>query len=391
MKLLKENIRLLLDSKQLIEESFKLRKLNYDWLDNFFIDAQKWLSWEQEATLENGSSQLNDRLKQGLYFIPNFSNNAIIMDKFKEEKKIEKNWNPKKSYNKYKQNLSCDEILERRGWDILSKAIRTFAGNRSYVIQDELFLIENAIFQLVIDKLKHLNFHFMSVPSLINEDAMYMAGFFPFNKYDEFYKTLPSGQYLIGTSEAILTNLFADNLLSENNLPLLYAAFSPCFRTEIANENRGSRGLIRVNQFYKIEQYIVCKNDFDESLYWHYQLLKNSEEILQDLEIPYEIEKNDASEISAGALLAHDINSFFPSTNSYRETQSCSSMYDWQARRVNLKFGTHSKKNYCFTLNCTAIASPRILAAFLENNIMDEVFIHIPKKLRKFLKGVTRL
>jgi seryl-tRNA synthetase len=189
-----------------------------------------------------------------------------------------------------------------------------------------------------------------------------------------------------------LNSLHSGEILNEEDLPVLYAGFSPCFRREAGSGGRDVRGLIRVHQFYKVEQYVMCKNDPEESAKWHRQLLATAEEIVQDLEMPYHIVECCTGDMGAGKYRMHDIETWVPSESKYRETHSCSSLHDWQARRSNLRYrDADGKVRFVYTLNNTAVATPRILAPFLENHQQADGSIRVPEKLRPYLGGVEKL
>jgi seryl-tRNA synthetase len=228
----------------------------------------------------------------------------------------------------------------------------------------------------------------ITVPSMVKESALYGTGHFPFGREDAYYME-KDDIYLAGTAEVVLTSLHSDEILEENQLPILYAGYSPCFRREAGAAGKDTRGLIRVHQFMKVEQYVICKADFDESKKWHAALLACAEEVLQDLELPYQVIECCTGDMGAGKYKMNDIETWMPSENRYRETHSCSSLTDWQARRANLRYrenGTN-KVRHCFTLNNTGIATPRVMAQFLENHQTADGKVRIPAKLRPYMNG----
>jgi seryl-tRNA synthetase len=198
--------------------------------------------------------------------------------------------------------------------------------------------------------------------------------------------------YLTGTAEVAVNAIHHGDSLKEGDLPILYGAFSPCFRREAGASGKDTRGLIRVHQFLKIEQYILCKNDPAESEHWHRQLLRISEELLQALELPYRVVDVCTGDMGAGKIRQFDLESWVPSEKKYRETHSCSSLHEWQARRTNLRYRSNAgAMEYCHTLNNTAIATPRILVPLLENHQRKDGSIVIPKSLRPYLGEISEL
>ena len=148
------------------------------------------------------------------------------------------------------------------------------------------------------------------------------------------------------------------------------------------------RGLLRVHQFYKLEQYVICEDDDAVSAEWHARLLANAEMLLKELEIPYQVVETSTGDMGLGKFRMNDIESWVPSLNKYRETHSCSTLHDWQARRANLRYrDADGKVRYAHTLNNTALASPRILVPLLENHQTEDGRVRLPKALQGLMGG----
>ncbi len=282
------------------------------------------------------------------------------------------------------------QILENHNWADF-KRIAEVAGSRSYLLKNEMAILEYALHRFVMDRLMEKGFTFMTVPSLTREFALVGTGHFPTGR-DQVYYLPADDLYLSGTAEVPLNSLHAGEILSESDLPMKYAAISPCFRREAGSGGRDVRGLIRVHQFTKIEQFILCKNDPEESRRWHDTILGNAKEILEALEIPYRVVEVCTGDMGAGKTKMHDIESWVPSEKKYRETHSCSSLGDWQARRTNLRYrDAEGKVQFCYTLNNTALATPRFLVPFLENHQQADGSIRIPAALQPYLWGKEKL
>ena len=205
---------------------------------------------------------------------------------------------------------------------------------------------------------------------------------------DQNYFLPEDDLYLTGTAEVPVNSLHSGETFEETELPLLYGAISPCFRREAGSAGRDVRGLMRVHQFFKVEQFIISRNDASESRHWHEKLLSISEELIQMLELPYRVIECCTGDMGAGKVKMHDLEVWVPSEKRYRETHSCSTLHDWQARRANVRYRDAQKKvNFCHTLNNTAIATPRILVPLLENHQQKDFSIKIPKALQPFLFG----
>ncbi|MGH3771255.1 MAG: aminoacyl--tRNA ligase-related protein, partial [Pseudonocardiaceae bacterium] len=194
--------------------------------------------------------------------------------------------------------------------------------------------------------------------------------------------------FLAGTAEVALVGLHSDEILDKKRLPIRYAGISPCFRREIGSASRDVRGLLRVHQFEKVEQFVICEADAAESARWHAELLTSAERILQDLGLHYEVVECATGDMGLGKFRMNDINTWFPSLGLLRETHSCSTLHDWQARRANLRYRDSDGK-ICFahTLNNTAVATPRLLAALIENHQTKDHEVRVPTVLRPYLKN----
>ncbi len=278
------------------------------------------------------------------------------------------------------------EILNQRGWAEFER-IAAVAGSRSYSLRGDLVLLEHTLLRYGLEKLSEKGFTLITVPAMAREFAFLGTGNFPTGR-DQVYYLPEDDIYLAGTAEVPINALHAGEILSEDQLPILYGGVSPCFRREAGSAGRDVRGLIRVHQFNKVEQYILCKNDPEESARLHKLLLETSEEILQDFELHYRVVEVCTGDMGAGKFRMFDIESWVPSENIYRETHSCSSLHDWQARRTNLRYrDKEGVVKFVHTLNNTAIATPRILVPFLEQHQTEDGKIRIPPKVRNWLGG----
>jgi seryl-tRNA synthetase len=223
------------------------------------------------------------------------------------------------------------------------------------------------------------------------EAALFGTGHFPAGR-EQVYHLKEDDLYLSGTAEVPVTSIFSGEIVPESEVPKRIGAFSPCFRREAGSAGKDVRGLMRVHQFNKVEQFVFCRNDAEESAHWHQELLKTSEEIVQALELPYRIIEVCTGDMGAGKYRMHDLECWVPSEKRYRETHSCSSLHDWQARRANLRYRDRDEKvRFMHTLNNTAVATPRILIPLLENHQLANGAIRIPKALQGYMGGKDRI
>ena len=278
------------------------------------------------------------------------------------------------------------ELLEKRGWADFARA-RKVAGERAYALTADLVLLERAVHSYALDLLRDKDFTLVSVPSLVREEALIGTGQFPAHR-EETYAITADDLYLAGTAEVALVGFHSDEILDHKRLPVRYAGISPCFRREAGSAGRDVRGLLRVHQFEKVEQFVICAADAAESDRWHAELLGTAEQLLQGLGLAYEVVECSTGDMGAGKYRMNDINTWMPSLGAYRETHSCSSLHDWQARRANIRYrDADGTVRFVYTLNNTAVATPRILAALVENFQTREAQVRVPAVLRPYLGG----
>ncbi len=278
-------------------------------------------------------------------------------------------------------------LMEKNNWGEMER-IAGVCGSRTYAIKNDLAKLELAIHMMVLDKLSENGFNIINVPSIAKERPLYNMGYLPFAS-DEIYYMPADELYLSGTAELVLNSLHMDEILNENDLPILYAGFSPCFRREAGAAGKDTRGLVRVHQFMKTEQFVICKNDIKESEAWHQKLLAISEEILKDLEVPYQVLEVCTGDMGAPKYRQYDLEAWVPSQGVYRETHSASNITEWQARRTNLRYRDNQdgKVKFAHTLNNTGIATPRALVPFIENHQQADGTVKIPAKLQPYMGG----
>jgi seryl-tRNA synthetase len=278
------------------------------------------------------------------------------------------------------------QLLEKRDWADFARA-RKVAGERAYALKSDLVLLERAVHSYALDLLREKDFTLVSVPSLVREEPLTGTGQFPAHR-EETYAIPADDLYLAGTAEVALVGFHSGEILDHKLLPIRYAGISPCFRREAGSAGRDVRGLLRVHQFEKVEQFVICAADVAESDRWHAGLLGTAEQLLQGLGLAYEVMEVSTGDMGAGKYRMNDINTWMPSLGAYRETHSCSSLLDWQARRANVRYrDADGTVRFAYTLNNTAVATPRLLAALVENFQTSEAQVRVPAVLRRYLGG----
>ncbi|HEY8041567.1 MAG TPA: serine--tRNA ligase [Polyangiaceae bacterium] len=286
-----------------------------------------------------------------------------------------------------KDHVELMTLLGLVEWD----GPRKFAGGRSYALVGDGALLEMAVMRLAVDTLVGRGMKLVAPPVMVKERAMVGTGFFPLGK-NEAYAITADELYLIGTSEVPLVSMHCDDTLEAERLPLRYAGVSPCFRREAGAAGKDTRGLYRVHQFTKVEQVIFCAPDEAVAEKHHYELLANSEAILAKLEIPYRVAIACTGEIGIGQTRKHEIESWMPGRDAFSETHSCSTMGDFQTRRSNIRVRLpDGSLGYPFTLNNTAVASPRILIPLLENHQNADGSVTLPRALVPYMLGKEKL
>ena len=252
-------------------------------------------------------------------------------------------------------------------------------------------LLEQAILRFALDTLVSDGLVPVSPPVLVRDSAMLGTGYFPLG-YDEAYRIAGDDLFLTGTSEVGLASLHMEELLDQGDLPIRYAGISYCFRREAGASGKDTKGLYRVHQFMKVEQVVITENDIATSQKEHYRLLRNSQNILQALGIPHRVALACTGETGLGQVRKHEVESWMPSRNGYWETHSCSTLHDFQARRLNIRYrDAAGKTRFVHTLNNTAIASPRILIPLIENCQCSDGSVTIPQVLRSYMGGRERI
>src|SRR6478735_7874228 len=277
-------------------------------------------------------------------------------------------------------------LIEKNDWADLSR-ITQVSGSRTYCLKGRLALLEIKLMAWALEKIAAADFTPITVPAIAREQAFLNQGQFPGHR-EETYELPNDDVWLAGTAEVALTSLHSGEIIEGDRLPILYAGYSPCFRREAGSAGKDVRGLLRVHQFVKVEQYVICEADNAQSAEFHARLLALAESLLQELEIPYQVIETSTGDMGLGKYRMNDIESWVPSLEKYRETHSCSTLHDWQARRANIRYrGADGKVRFAHTLNNTALASPRILVPLLENHQTANGRVKLPKALQALMGG----
>ncbi len=270
------------------------------------------------------------------------------------------------------------------------------SGFRGYFLKNEAVLLEMALALHALTKMAAKGFKPMLTPSLVREFVLIGSGHFPTGKEDIFQVANPGKLadgslikeplFLAGTSEPPLLAYFSDTIFEEDDLPIKVCGFSPCYRSEVGSYGKDTQGLYRLHEFMKVEHVVLCKNDNQESDSWLEKMVKNSQELVEDLKLPYRILQICTGDMGAGKRKMYDVETWMPSRNSYGETHSASNMTDWQSRRLNIRYrNKQGEIKYVHALNDTVVAFPRILIPLLECYQQADGTIAVPAVLQPYL------
>lgn len=333
----------------------------------------------QLKDLENQLNTIEQSLNNFLSYIPNVPLPEVPIGKDSNDNIEIKRWGePKKFDFQPKSHIELGKSLDLIDLERGAKV----SGFRGYFLKNQLATLHFALLFYVFNKLAKKGYTPIIAPAIVKETALFGCGQFPWGEQD-VYKLNDNDAYLAGTAEQPVTSYYSGEILNENQLPKKFVAFSPCFRKEAGAHGKDTKGLYRLHEFWKIEQLIIAKNDIQEAKKFHEELQKNCEEILQDLKLPYRVLLMCTGDMGEPQIKKYDTETWMPSRNAYGETMSNSIMGDFQTRRLKIKYRKKDgSTEYCFSLNNTALASPRILIAILENYQQKDGSVVIPDVLQ---------
>jgi seryl-tRNA synthetase len=276
---------------------------------------------------------------------------------------------------------------EAQDWIDVQRGAR-IAGSRNYFLKGDLALLEVAVMRFALDLMCKKGFVPLSVPTLVRTEVMVGTGYFPGGEEQAYRTDARDDLCLVGTAEVPVTALHQDEILPIAELPKRYVALSPCYRREAGTYGKDTRGLYRVHQFQKVEQVVIDVADLARSLEHHHAIVKNAEDVLQALKLPYRVVNVCGGDLGQPQVQKFDIETWMPSRKAYGETHSASRFHEFQARRLNLRYrDAEGTVRFCHTLNNTVAASARMLIALIENHQRADRTVWIPDPLRPYLGG----
>ncbi|MBU1078709.1 MAG: serine--tRNA ligase [Spirochaetes bacterium] len=363
------------------EKSKQIGKIKADGKDISKISEEVKKINEETKSLEQDLVQYNEKINKVLYYIPNMLDDIVPRGKDETFNKVIRAHGKKPEF-KFKPKPHWDIAEENNIIDF--KRGTKLAGSRFVLYNSRGAALERALINFMLDiQTKEHGYKEFIPPFMVNEKTMTGTGQLPKFKEDLF-KIEGSDHYLIPTAEVPLTNIHSDEVLKEEDLPLYYTAYTPCFRSEAGSWGKDTRGLIRLHQFNKVELVKIVHPDNSEKELD--SMVADAEKILQMLDIHYRIVALSSGDIGFSSSLTYDIEVWLPGVEAYREISSCSNCRDFQARRANIKFkSSKGKTEFVHTLNGSGLAIGRTLVAILENFQTIDGDFTIPEVLKKYL------
>ncbi len=345
---------------------------------------------ELKKQLQKQEEELKPIIKewqQRMVQVPNIPDISVPEGESDRDNKEVKTWGDKPHFSfTPKSHLELMTALNIVDFERGTK----IAGFRGYVLKNDGALLSFAIWQAAMDHFLANNdggeFVPMIVPSLVKRENFIGTGYLPQSEED-LYVT-QDGDFLAGTAEVATMGYHADEILEAAALPKKFLSFSPCFRREAGSHSKDVKGLIRVHEFFKLEQVVLCAASHEESVQWHEALNRTTETFIEKLGIPYRTVVNCGGDLGLGQVKKYDIELWVPGEKTYREISSASYFHDFQARRLNIRYrDAEGKLRYVHSLNSTAIPTPRILVSLVENFQQADGSVAIPELLQKYMGG----
>lgn len=343
-----------------------------------------------KGNLEKKEAELQATMKEWralMLQVPNIPDVSVPEGASDRDNKAVRKWGDTRSFDGAPK--SHIELMMALGMVDFERGSKV-AGFRGYFLKNDGVLLSLAIWQFALARLMKKGFEPLLTPTNIRREVFLGTGYLPQGEED-LYRT-QDDTYLAGTAEVPTMGYYMDEVLESGSLPKKFISFSPCFRREAGAHGKDTKGLIRVHEFYKMEQVVLCEASHEASVTHHEELTRNAEELIQALVLPYRVVANCGGDLGLGQVKKYDIEVWVPSEGKYRETHSSSYFHDFQTRRLNIRYrGKDGALHYAHSLNNTAIATPRILAAIVENYQEQDGSVVVPEVLRSVLgKDVIR-
>jgi seryl-tRNA synthetase len=342
---------------------------------------------DQVRSLEKETAELDSKITDTLMQLPNIMHESVPVGKDENDNVEVRKWGKPPEFDfKPKDHI---DLTTQLGLVDLERAAKV-AGARFYYLRGDLVKLNHAIIRLALDFCEMKGFKLTQPPYLMRRAAV--GGAVALSDFEDvIYKIEGEDLYLLATSEHALLAQHMDEILDGKNLPLRYCGISPCFRKEAGAHGKDTKGIFRVHQFEKVEQFVFCKPE--QSWSEHEKLIANAEEFLQMLKIPYRIVNVCTGDLGAVAAKKYDLDAWLPGQGSYREVVSCSNCTTYQAVRSKVRFRDRPDEptKWVHTLNSTLVATERTLVAILENYQTKDGSVIIPETLQVYMGGATKI
>ena len=313
--------------------------------------------------------------------VPNIPDMSVPEGESDEDNQEIKSWGEKPVFDfEPKDHIELMNNLKMVDFD---RGVKVH-GFRGYFLTGDGVRLSMAIWNYAMDFFSQKGFVPVIPPIVVNRKTFFGTGYLPQGE-DDLYKT-QDGDFLAGTAEVPIMGFHADEILRADELPKKYLGFSPCYRREAGSHSKDVKGLIRVHEFYKLEQVVLCEASHQKSVEFHEEINRNTEEFIESLGIPYHTVVNCGGDLGMGQVKKYDVELWVPKESKYREISSASYFHDFQTRRLNTRYrDENGKMNYAHSLNCTAIPTPRILVSMVENFQQADGTIKVPAVLQKYI------
>lgn len=338
---------------------------------------------EDIKSKEEKLKEVTDEWQKMMLLVPNVPDMSVPDGSTDQDNQEIKVWGNKPNFDfEPKDHIEIMTSLKMADFERGTKV----HGFRGYYLTNDGARLSFAIWNYAIDFWQKKGFSLIIPPVVDRKESFLGTGFLPQGEED-LYKT-QDGDYLAGTSEVPIMGLHMGEVLDKKNFPIKYLGFSPCFRREAGSHGKDVKGLIRVHEFYKVEQVILCDANHEMSVKMHEEINRNTEEFIESLGIPYHTVVNCGGDLGLGQVKKYDIELWVPKEGTYREISSASYFHDFQTRRFGIRYkDENGKMHYAHSLNSTAIATPRILVSLVENFQQKDGSVMLPEVLRPYMGG----
>ena len=370
--------------KNTLSQSIAKKKKNQESVDRELDEMKK--VGEQMVSLENKRDAVEKRYSDLIYSIPNLLQESVPIGDSENDNIVIRTYN---DFIKSKVKRDHVDLANSLGLIDLERAAK-ISGARFYFLKNELVLMNQALTNYALDFLVENGYQLIQPPYMLKNDAI--KGSIIMDDFEDvIYKIENEDLYMIGTSEHAMASMHMDEILDSKDLPLRYGSISPCFRKEAGAHGKDMKGIFRVHQFEKVEQFVVT--DSLNSSAEHERMLSITERFYQNLEIPFRIVLLSSADTGKVSSKTYDIEAWMPGQDKYREIASCSNCIDFQARRLRIRHRgkVNEETQLVHTLNSTLVATERTMVAILENYQTTNHSVIVPTVLRKYMGGMKEI